>query len=469
MTSLLGGGTPVDPPQISKTPRTPITKKRKIVPGSGLGLALSEGEEYSSDPDSRTEGMDYDENQEYEDDVESRHSSFHERLSQAAGAVGNALIEAGNILTGGLTDTTGGGSRRPSHAGSARSITSRDERAAARAKVQLAAEIAAKELAAREAAEEEEYQEELRVHRQERLESEQRIDAVNQRRHEEKVRLENERLYRLHEDNRTAREIDPVVQEERRLAKAQVLPNTIQGFPSMASLIPGLPDIEAPVLTKKPISREGQDELDRQAEQTELAIAQLQKQIETNVNQQSKTQVRTTRLHTGTFLYLKKREQTQKAVVSRFITALHKRTNDKAYLEDFAEKMDDALDELLEIKTALINETGLTAAEALEFEFMFKEYEKKAQGAKQDAREFLDKIREQDRITKGAKQKKPAGQATSTGPKETHVQTRASSPVAQKNLPVPTGPAFRAAPITRPPAHPVNSDSSDSRQPGGEK
>jgi hypothetical protein len=136
MSSLLGGGTPVDPPQTPETPKTTITKKKKIVPGSGLGLALSENEEYSSDPDSRSEGMDYDDDQEYEDDGESRHSSFHERLSQAAGAVGNALINAGNILTGGLPEPTGRGSRRPSHAGSTRSITSRDARAAAREKAQ---------------------------------------------------------------------------------------------------------------------------------------------------------------------------------------------------------------------------------------------------------------------------------------------------------------------------------------------
>jgi hypothetical protein len=157
MTSLLGGGTPVGPPQTPETPKTTITRKKKIVPGSGLGLPLSENEEYSSDPDSRSEGMDYNDNQEYEDDVESRHSSFHERLSQAAGAVGNTLINAGNQLMEGLTEPTVGGSRRPSLAGSTRSITSRDSRAAAREKAQLAAEIAAKELAAREAAEEAEY------------------------------------------------------------------------------------------------------------------------------------------------------------------------------------------------------------------------------------------------------------------------------------------------------------------------
>jgi hypothetical protein len=107
------------------------------------------------------ERMDYDDDQEYEDDALSRHSSFQERLLQAAGAVGNALINASNILTGGLPETTGGGSRRPSHAGSTRSITSRDARAAARAQTQLAVEMAAKELAAKEAAEEAEFLEEM--------------------------------------------------------------------------------------------------------------------------------------------------------------------------------------------------------------------------------------------------------------------------------------------------------------------
>ena len=50
MTSLLGGGTPVEPPQTLQTPKN--TRKRRIIPGSGLGIAY-EDEEYPSDPDSR--------------------------------------------------------------------------------------------------------------------------------------------------------------------------------------------------------------------------------------------------------------------------------------------------------------------------------------------------------------------------------------------------------------------------------
>ena len=84
----------------------------------------------------------------------------------------------------------------------------------------------------------------------------------------------------------------------------------------------------------------------------------------------------------------------------------------------------------------------------------------------------MEKIREQDQITKGAKPKQPVSQATSTAPTETNVQTRApfpSGPVAQRNLPVPTGPKFQATPNIRTTNAPRYSDSSDSRQAGSKK